>query len=321
MARRADPSGTAVVPKGRKIMRHTPRWLIALAAGALVAAGLTVATAIPASATTYANATSLTTWVPEYSNNMWEETEGFIDGSHPTDVIANWGANTVNGGAGGPGTGVNAPNGDATEFMTLAQDNSSKVWGYIATNYGTAATGYTDANIETQMTQWKTWYGVTDFFLDQVPTATTDQAFYSTLVTWMKANISSTSALVLNMGAYPASTALASWMTIATTNGGKLMDWENGAAPTTPPSGTTNYPASDFLAVINGLSADAEDCQLPSAAESLEQNHFGGGFVTNDDTYQTAPDTDTFDLMSEIMESTVTNWDIPSPFSCTYGNS
>jgi hypothetical protein len=306
-------------------MRHTSRWLIVLAASGLVASGLTVAMAIPASATTHANAKSLTTWVPEYSNDMWEDTEGFIAGSHPNDVIANWGADTVNGGAGGPGTAVNAPNVDAAEFISLAQDNNSKIWGYIATNYGTSATGYTDSNIETQMTQWKSWYGVTHFFLDQVPTATTDQAFYSGLVTWMKANISSTSALVLNMGSYPASTALASWVKIATTRGGALMDWENSTAPTTPPSGANNYPASDFLAVINGLSDAAgpssEDCQLPSAAQSLEQNHFGGGFLTSDDTYQTAPDVTDFDLMSEIMRSTVTNWNIPSPFACTHGNS
>ena len=50
--------------------------------------------------------------------------------------------------------------------------------GYIATGYGTSAPGYTQADIEAQMTDWSSWYGVTKFFFAQAPTATTYQPYY-----------------------------------------------------------------------------------------------------------------------------------------------
>jgi hypothetical protein len=300
-------------------MRITSWRGTALASAVLLAAALT-GSSIPASATTYANATSLQLWVPMYSPAMWSAYD-FLNGSRPNVAIANWGSNTQNSGAGGPGTAeVSA---DAT-LISNAISWGSTIYGYIATNYGTGAAGYTDASVETQMTDWHTWYGVTRFFLDQVPTATTYQSFYSTLASWMKANISSKASLALNMGAYPANAAIASWVAIAAPNGGAIMDWENSTAPTTPPSDVDNYPASDFIMDINGLQAGdsgQEDCQLPSAVEAIEQAHAGGGFITSDPTYQTLPDITDFDLMAEIAHATVTSWDIPTPFACTYGSS
>jgi hypothetical protein len=258
-----------------------PRWLAAAAVPALLTAGVLAApgaSAAPAPAyqnSAYQNSACLVTTVPLYSTAMWKAADGT---SPEANVgIANWGANTQNSGAGGPGTSKDSPR--AARIITARNDGTT-ILGYIATNYGTSATGYTETNIEKQMTQWFAWYGVTTFFLDEAPTATTHEPYYAALKTWAAAHIGSSAQEWLNMGAYPAAS---SWMNDANT----IMDWEAGSAPTAPPAWVGNYPASRFAMIMNAVPDSASD--IAAAVTDIENAHAGAAFVTSDVNYQTLP--------------------------------
>jgi hypothetical protein len=229
--------------------------------------------AAQAAATTYPNSTCLVTTVPLYSPAMWEAASGMKPEANVG--IANWGSNSENSGKGGPGTAKVAA--DAT-MITTAEKDGTKIIGYIATDYAKNGKGYTDADIEVQMTDWFDWYGVSTFFLDEAPTQTVHEPYYATLKSWASSHISSSAQEWLNMGAYPAAS---SWMNDANT----IMDWENGSAPTTPPSWVHNYPASRFAMVMNAV----PESGIAAAVSDIEGAHAGAGFVTSDDTYQTLP--------------------------------
>jgi hypothetical protein len=256
-----------------------PRWIYAAAGPALLATGLLSAPAAQAFALAtvqnkfYPNSTCLVTTVPLYSPTMWETADGTW--TEANVGIANWGSNTQNGGQGGPGTSRSST--DAAQIHK-AEAVGTKILGYIATNYGTSATGYTEADIETQMTDWYSWYGVTTFFLDEAPTATTYESYYAALKSWAAAHISSSAQEWLNPGAYPAAS---SWMSDANV----IMDWENSKAPSTPPSWVDNYPASRFAMVMNAVPYKAS--QIKAAVTDIEKAHGGAGFVTSDSSYQT----------------------------------
>jgi hypothetical protein len=229
----------------------------------------------------YGNAACLQTIVPEYSPALWSDTVG--SAPEPAYVIANWGSNNYNTGAGGPGTAKVAA--DATQISDAESDGAT-VLGYIATDEGTQPAGYTEADIEDQMQEWESWYGVTNFFLDEVPTGTTYAPVYSALLSWAQGNIAPTATTWLNMGAYPAAQ---SWMS----DGTEIGDWENSTAPTTPPSWVFDYPASDFFGVMNdtadnstAIGGAVSDLEGPETDSGVGA-HIGIGFVTDDDTYQT----------------------------------
>jgi hypothetical protein len=161
-----------------------------------------VAPAAAQPARTYPDATCLVSTVPLYSPDMWKSAAGR---SPETDVgIANWGSNTRNGGAGGPGKHRSAA--DAARIATAGADGT-RILGYIATDYARGAAGYGTASIEIQMTDWHRWYGVTAFFLDEVPTATTHQRYYAALKAWAHRHIAASAQEWLNMGAYPAASS------------------------------------------------------------------------------------------------------------------
>lgn len=249
---------------------------VALMAG-LHAAPPAHAATTPTTATTvrtFPNATCLDTTVPLYSPDMWTAAAGTQPEANIG--IANWGSNTQNSGAGGPGTSKNSA--DAAMINTARTDGTNII-GYIATNYA-AGTGYTDADIETQMTQWHSWYGVTTFFLDEVPYRTTDESYYATLKSWATTNIGSSAQEWLNMGTYPGGS---SWMN----DGNVIMDWENDIPPTTPPSWVNNYKPSRFAMVMNAVPDTTSD--IETAVKDIEGAHAQAGFVTDDSSYQTLP--------------------------------
>jgi hypothetical protein len=258
------------------------RWAAAAAAPAVLLTGLFSAS--PARATVarpgtpariYPNKDCLAPTVPLYGGAMWDTTVGL-----PPQAwlgIANWGANTQNSAAGGPGTAYNY---DDAVTITSAQQEGTPIMGYIATGYGTSASGYTQADIEAQMTDWSSWYGVTKFFFAQVPTATTYRPYYAALKNWAHAHIGSSSRVWLEMGGYPAAS---SWMNDASV----IMDWEGGTAPAAPPSWVYNYKSDRFAMIMNAVPDTAS--AIAAAVAAMEGSHAGHGFVTSDPTYQMLP--------------------------------
>ena len=227
-------------------------------------------------ARTYPNATCLVTTVPLYSPAMWQMASGKAPEANAG--IANWGSNTQNGAAGGPGK-TRSQAGAAQ--VSAAEAGGTRILGYIATNYGTGAAGYSTASIEAQMTDWHAWYGVTTFFLDQAPTATGRQPYYAALKTWARQHIGQSAQEWLNMGTYPTAS---SWLSDATT----IMDWEDNIPPATPPGWVYHYPASRFAMIMNAVPDTAS--AIAAAAADIEGAHAQAAFVTSDASYQTLPD-------------------------------
>jgi Spherulation-specific family 4 len=250
------------------------RWAALAAAPTLLLTGVHTAPRAPA-ATTYPNPTCLDTTVPLYSPAMWTTAQGTAPEANIG--VGNWGSNTQNSGAGGPGKSKNST--DAA-MISKARADGTRILGYIATNYGTSDPGYTAADIEIQMTDWHSWYGVTTFFLDQAPTATTFEPYYATLKSWATAHIGSSAKQWLNMGAYPAAS---SWMNDANT----IMDWEDNTAPATPPGWVKNFPPSRFAMIMNAVPGTAS--AIAAAVSDIEGAHAKNGFVTSDASYQTLP--------------------------------
>ena len=223
----------------------------------------------------YPNLRCLVTTVPLYSPAMWKAAQGKEPEANVG--VANWGSNTQNGAAGGPGK---ARNHARAAQIKAARADGTRILGYIATSYGTGAAGYTTSSVEAQMTDWRAWYGITAFVLDQVPTATSRQPYYAALKAWARKHISRSAQQWLNMGAYPAAS---SWMSDATT----IMDWEDNIPPAKPPSWVHRYPANRFAMIMNAVPGTAR--AIAAAVSDLEQAHAQAGFITSDASYQTLP--------------------------------
>jgi Spherulation-specific family 4 len=253
------------------------RRLLGAAGAVAITVGVSLSTTAPASAQItppyFSNPGCMYTMAPEYSPQLWSVTTG----SSPVAdyAIANWGSNSYNSGLGGPGKSKSSA--DATQ-ITDAEKAGATIVGYIGTNYGTQGTGYTQADIEDQMNQWYDWYGVTNFFLDETPTATTYESLYGDLLSYAQQNISVGATTWLNMGDYPASS---SWMSY----GSEFGDWESGSAPTAPPSWMIHYQPILFFGVMNDTPDNSTD--IAGGVSDVESAHAAIGFVTDDDTYQT----------------------------------
>jgi hypothetical protein len=66
-----------------------------------------------------------------------------------------------------------------------------------------------------------------------------------------------------------------------------IMDWEDGAAPATPPAWVYNYPARRFAMIMNVVPDTAS--AITAAVTDIEDAHAGAAFVTSDVSYQTLP--------------------------------
>jgi hypothetical protein len=245
-----------------------------LTAGIFAAVPAQATTARPAAvAKIYPNAACLVTTVPLYSPAMWHAAAGKKPEANLG--VANWGSNTQNGAAGGPGKARNQA--DAAQIKA-AQADGTRILGYVATDYGTGTAGYTTRSIEAQMTDWHAWYGITAFFLDQAPTVASRQPYYAALKAWARKHIGPSAQQWLNMGTYPAAR---SWMSDATT----IMDWEDNIPPAKPPSWVYRYPAKRFAMIMNAVPASA----IAAAVSAIEHAHAQAGFITSDPSYQKLP--------------------------------
>ena len=130
------------------------------------------------------------------------------------------------------------------------------------------------------MTDWHAWYGITAFFLDQAPTATSREPYYATLKSWAHQHVGPSARQWLNMGTYPAAS---SWMRDATT----IMDWEDNIPPAKPPAWVFRYPANRFAMIMNAVPGTTS--AIAAAVRDIEQAHAQAGFVTSDASYQTLP--------------------------------
>jgi hypothetical protein len=138
--------------------------------------------------------------------------------------------------------------------------------GYANTNY----TRRPAAAVETDVLHYKSWYGVTDIFLDEVSSGIGDLPYYRRLSDYIH-DTNPGSLVILNPGTYPEEP----YMSI----GDVVMVFEDSYANYVKldvPKWVDDYPASKFAYVIYGASSS----QLADAISMSQRRHVGYIYVT-----------------------------------------
>lgn len=164
----------------------------------------------------------------------------------------------------GPGTGP------LSHFQTLvrqAQDAGITVLGYSSTSYGQAAIG----SVETQVRDYKSWYGVNGIFLDLTQGTPGEFSYYQTLSNFIRSTIPN-GVVWLNPGDYPAS----EFMSIANV----VMVFEgpySSYVSDQVPSWVNQYSPSQFAHVIY----ETPQADLANAVSLSRARRAGHLFVTD----------------------------------------
>jgi Spherulation-specific family 4 len=164
----------------------------------------------------------------------------------------------------GPGTGP------ASHFQTLvrqAQDAGITVLGYASTSYGQSAI----SSVETQVQEYKSWYGVNGIFLDLTQGTPGEFSYYQTLSKFIRSTIPN-GVVWLNPGDYPDP----EFMSIANV----VMVFEgpySAYVSNRVPSWVSQYSPSQFAHVIYETPAS----DLASAVSLSRERRAGHLFVTD----------------------------------------
>jgi len=232
-----------------------------------------VAAVVPAlapganAATTYPNAKCLTLVPPAYGQQVWTGIRG--KGRVPADVIANWGSTTVNPKIhGGPGT---AP--DAADAATIkaAKKAGTAVLGYIWSGYGAV----TAAQMETQVRQWKSWYGVTSVFLDGAPDRAPVPRSYGKVYAYIHAH-AKRAQVWANPGALSVPQILSVADVVNIFEGSYRTGTDNLQALKIP-AWVRRHPASRFAFIVYSTTGT----QMPNALRMIRSDHGGHAYVTS----------------------------------------
>jgi hypothetical protein len=164
----------------------------------------------------------------------------------------------------GPGTGP------LSHFQTLvsqAQGAGITVLGYVSTSYGQSSV----SSVETQVQEYKSWYGVNGIFLDLTQGTAGEFSYYQTLANFIRSTIAN-GVVWLNPGDYPAP----EFMSIANV----VMVFEGSYSSYLSdqvPSWASQYSPSQFAHVIY----DTPGSDLASAVSLSRQRRAGHLFVTD----------------------------------------
>jgi hypothetical protein len=164
----------------------------------------------------------------------------------------------------GPGTGP------LSYFQTLvsqAQDAGITVLGYVSTSYGQSAI----SSVETQVQEYKSWYGVNGIFLDLTQGTPGEFSYYQTLANFIRSTIPH-GVVWLNPGDYPDP----KFMSIANV----VMVFEGSYSSYLSdqvPSWISQYSPSQFAHVVY----DTPASDLASAVSLSRERRAGHLFVTD----------------------------------------
>lgn len=183
-----------------------------------------------------------------------------VDGNRPAVMILNP--------ASGPGS---FPDSNLQTAAADAMDSGTKVIGYIGTNYGQQPL----AEAERYIREYRKWYQVTGYFLDQTPTNGTAQiGYYRTLRSYIH-KLSPGAPIWLNPGVYPDR----AYMSI----GNVVMVFEGSYADylrIKPPRWARHYPPGRFAHTVYAT----RQTELDNAVQLSRARHAGYLYVTNDVT-------------------------------------
>jgi Spherulation-specific family 4 len=139
----------------------------------------------------------------------------------------------------GVGAGT-APDRNYQAVVKKAQAAGIKVMGYVSTDYGLRRAALAEADIR----NYKSWYKVTDIFLDQAAASTLGLAYYRLLTNFIH-QVNPGSAVMLNPGVYPSEQYMALG-DIMMVYEGPYASYVNLRVPTW----ASKYPASRFVHTI-----------------------------------------------------------------------
>jgi len=177
----------------------------------------------------------------------------------------------------GVGAG-NAPDRRFQETVRRAQAAGITVMGYSATDYGQRPVTSVEADVQ----NYAAWYGVTDIFLDQSASSSSQLAYYRDLTSYIH-RLHPGSTVMLNPGTYPDR----QYMSI----GDIVMVYENSYAnlgDLQVPSWVHDYPAARFAFAIYATPGS----RLGDAIAQSRRRHAGYVYVTDGtqpDPYSTLP--------------------------------
>ncbi len=160
-----------------------------------------------------------------------------------------------------------APNGSLQAFVTRPRAKGITILGYVATNYEQRPI----AAVETDIKDYKAWYGVTDIFLDQVTQTLAQIDYYETLSGYVH-QTNPGSRVWLNPGVYPNQLYMAL--------GDVVMVYQGTFANYVglrPPAWTNEYAASRFAHVIY----DTPSSELLRALQLAQTRNAGYVYVTD----------------------------------------
>jgi hypothetical protein len=196
------------------------------------------------------------TFVPAYfySSSVWDQV---IDTSpHPTVMLLN-----VDNGVG------TSPLSHFQSLVKQAQDAGITVLGYSSTEYGARSI----SSVESEISEYKSWYGVNGIFLDLTQGTSGEFSYYQTLANYIRSTISG-GIVWLNPGSYPDP----NFMSIANV----VMVFEGSYSSYLSdqvPSWISQYSPSQFAHVLY----DTPQSDFPSAVNLSRQRRAGHLFVTD----------------------------------------
>ena len=170
--------------------------------------------------------------------------------------------------ANGPGSFVDS---NYVAVIADARAKGIKLLGYVDSGYA----GRSPAVIKTDVDLWKSMYGITDIFIDQVTSGAENLSYYSDIVTYIKTGTTGALAsVVLNPGTIPDEGYIKMADVVSVFEGEKAT-YDSFQFP----SWVNNYPSSKFLHLIYNVS---DSRSMDNVLALSRQRNAGYVYVTSD---------------------------------------
>jgi hypothetical protein len=192
-----------------------------------------------------------------YSGTLWDQA---IDTSPTPSVMF---LNVDN----GPGTG---PVSHFQQLVQTAQQHGITVLGYVSTEY----TAVSIADVEAQVADYISWYGVNGIMLDLGQGTPAAQPYYQTLYDYIHGHITNAD-IWINVGAYPDSSSFMSVANVVMVFEGSYSSFEGNS----PPSWVNGFARNRFAQVVY----ETPQADLSAVVSQSWSRRAGYLFVTDQD--------------------------------------
>lgn len=176
----------------------------------------------------------------------------------------------------GPGPAADA---NYLSVVQQATQTGDTLLGYINTFYATSPL----ATVEAEVSDYASWYHISNIFLDDMSSSASDLGYYQSLSAYIHQVVPS-STVMLNPGDYPDS----SYASL----GDPLVVYEGPYgtfASTTPPAWTAAYPSSLFAAMVSNVPSDQVATMLSVATAHRDHYVYATDDAVTSTLYESLP--------------------------------